>query len=209
MSTDPIAPDTKDWTWTTQRRCAECGFDASTVAAADLGDLIPALTAPWQDVLTREDVRVRPQPTTWSPLEYAAHVHEVLDVFAGRFELVLSEDNPLLPNWDQDAASIEGDYAAQDPVVLAREIPERTTALVAILARFDGGGSPEGVRNLDENAGEACETSIFLWGRGAQRSDGAEFTALSLARYLVHDLAHHLHDVGAGDRLPASGAADA
>lgn len=201
---NPIVPDTKDWTWTTRRRCAECGFDASVVAAADLADLLASLTAPWQDVLVREDVGQRPEPTTWSPLEYACHIHEVLDVFAGRFELILAEDDPTLPNWDQDVASLDGAYAAQDPAVIAREIPERTTALVAVLARFDGTGHPEGVQDLYENAGKACETSIFLWGRRARRSDGAEFTALSLARYLVHDLAHHLHDVGAGDRVPRS-----
>lgn len=205
MSNVPMAPDTKDWTWTTQRRCAECGYDASTVAAADLGELIPALTAPWQDVLARADVRERPEPTTWSPLEYAAHVHEVLDVFAGRFELVLAKDDPILPNWDQDAASIEGDYASQDPARIAAEIPGRAAVLLAILARYDAAERPEGVQDLDENAGEACETFINLWGRGAQRSDGAQFTALSLVRYLVHDLAHHLHDVGAADQLPASG----
>lgn len=202
MSHDLIPPDTKDWTWTTQRRCAECGFDASTVTAADLADLIPALTAPWPDVLAREAVGQRPEPTTWSPLEYACHIHEVLEVFAGRFELILAEDDPALPNWDQDAAATEGNYGAQDPGRIAREIPERTATLVTVLARYDGGGRPERVQNLYENAGEAYDTSIFLWGRTAQRSDGAQFTGLSLARYLTHDLAHHLHDVGVGDRIP-------
>jgi len=32
------------------------------------------------------------------------------------------------------------------------------------------------------------------------RSDGATFTALTLGRYLLHDLAHHLHDVGLDPR---------
>ena len=34
------------------------------------------------------------------------------------------------------------------------------------------------------------------WARTGVRSDGAHFTVESLARYLVHDLVHHLHDVG-------------
>ena len=31
-----IVPDTKDWTWTLQRPCPDCGFDAGSVAAADI-----------------------------------------------------------------------------------------------------------------------------------------------------------------------------
>ena len=39
----PITPDTKDWTWVLDRPCPECGYDASTVAVADLRQ--PALRA--------------------------------------------------------------------------------------------------------------------------------------------------------------------
>lgn len=207
MSEDIIVPDTKDWTWTTQRRCQECGFDASAVSAIALPGLVPTLTTPWSDVLARGPVRDRPEPTTWSSLEYGCHVHEVLDVFAGRFELILAEDNPTLPNWDQDAASIDGDYARQDPARVAGEIPGRTAALLAVLARYEDGGALS-VLEPTEHAGTVHETPTPLWGRRAQRSDGAEFTALSLARYLVHDLAHHLHDVGADDRIPSGGGAN-
>lgn len=204
MSEDLIVPDTKDWTWTTQHRCQECAFDASGVAATELPGHLSALTAPWPEVLSHSEVRQRPEPTTWSPLEYGCHIHEVLDVFARRFELILAQDQPTLPTWDQDAASLEGDYARQDPLTIAEEIPGRTAALLAVLARFDGDRGPASVQDPYEKAGTAYETPTLLWGRGARRSDGAEFTSLSLARYLVHDLAHHLHDVGAGDRIPAS-----
>ena len=33
------------------------------------------------------------------------------------------------------------------------------------------------------------------WGRRARRSDGAEFTALTLCQYFLHDVIHHLWDV--------------
>lgn len=184
MAADPIVPDTKDWTWAAHRRCDECGFDASQVSPSALAAVLRGLTAPWREVLTRADVTVRPQPATWSPLEYACHVHEVLDVFTGRFSLILDEDSPALPNWDQDRAAIEGEYAGQDPERIAREIPERTEGLIAVLGGY---------------AGES------EWERAAIRSDGAAFTGLSLARYLTHDLAHHLSDVGAGDQIPPPG----
>ena len=111
---DPIVPDTKDWTWTTERPCAECGFDASAVTADQLPTLVRALTRPWARVLGDQEagaagLRDRPDPSTWSQLEYACHVHDVLEVFAGRFALVLAEEDPTLPNWDQDVATIDGD----------------------------------------------------------------------------------------------------
>ena len=34
------------------------------------------------------------------------------------------------------------------------------------------------------------------WLRRGRRSDGAAFTIESFSRYLVHDLVHHVHDVG-------------
>ncbi len=205
MTHEAIEPDTKDWTWTVERRCPECGFDASRIGAGELAAAVRDLTAPWPARLSAEDAHRRPVPTIWSPLEYACHIHEVLEVFRGRFELIAAEDNPALPNWDQDAAAIEGQYAAADPERIAREIPERAEDLVGALAAFgaeDAGG--QDVQNPYENAGEADETTTKIggggWGRTAVRSDGATFTALTLGRYLLHDLAHHLHDVGLDPR---------
>lgn len=202
MAADLIVPDTKDWTWTTERRCDDCGFDASRVAAADLPGLLQDLTEPWGEVLAGDGVAVRAEPTRWSPLEYACHVHEVLEVFAGRFDLILEQDAPTLPNWDQDAAATQHGYAAADASRIAGEIPERAAALVAVLDRY-GAPSGEGVDRPEDSAEQPRTPSP--WGRSAVRSDGAPFTALSLARYLTHDLAHHLHDVGLGDRIPSPG----
>ena len=35
------------------------------------------------------------------------------------------------------------------------------------------------------------------WGRSGRRSNGSEFTVLTLGQYFLHDVVHHLHDVGA------------
>jgi hypothetical protein len=40
--------------------------------------------------------------------------------------------------------------------------------------------------------------SFDQWHRPGRRSDGAKFTVESFARYLSHDLVHHLHDVTKG-----------
>jgi hypothetical protein len=87
--------------------------------------------------------------------------------------LMLTEDGPRYPNWDQDATALAGGYASQDPAVVAGELHD---AAEVIAARFDG------------VAGEQ-------WQRTGYRSDGAAFTIETFARYFVHDPVHHLNDV--------------
>ena len=86
---------------------------------------------------------------------------------------MLTQDDPLFSNWDQDATAIEKRYAEQDPATVAKEIVESGNALLAAFER---------VSNDD-------------WSRTGRRSDGAVFTVDSFARYLIHDPVHHLHDV--------------
>ncbi|WP_109473563.1 DinB family protein [Ornithinimicrobium cavernae] len=180
MTEDPIEPDTKDWTWTLTRPCPECGFDATQVAPEDVTTAVRSAVAPWAEVLTGERVTERPTPTTWSPVEYACHVRDVLTVFTGRFALAREQDDPAMGNWDQDVAAVEGRYAAELPERVAAQIPERADELLEVLA---------GYRGTD-------------WDRPVRRSDGVPFTGLTLARYLLHDLEHHLHDVGVRRRGP-------
>jgi len=173
MST--IEPDDKDWTWTLDRSCPDCGFDAAAVPPADVARLVTAYTDPWSDVLSREEVATRPDPSSWSPLEYACHVRDVCDLFADRVRLMLDEDGARFANWDQDATAVERRYAEQDPGAVATDL---TTAAARLAQAYAGLSGPE-------------------WERRGVRSDGSEFTVLSLGRYGLHDLAHHLWDVRA------------
>jgi hypothetical protein len=172
----PIEPDTKDWTWVLQRPCPECGLDLSTVAATQVADRLADNAVAWQAVLAGppDVVRARPSDSVWSPLEYACHVRDVFRVFDARFRLVAEEDDPLFANWDQDATAVEDHYDEQDPAVVSTELRESAEALVTTLRAIDGDG----------------------WSRPGRRSDGAAFTAATMALYLLHDPVHHLHDVG-------------
>src|ERR1700683_741425 len=97
-----IVPDTKDWTWVLQRPCPECGFDTSSFPVDQVPELILSNAASWHRVLTGPgDLRTRPAPGTWSPVEYGCHVRDVFRLFDRRLELMLSTDDPLFPNWDQ------------------------------------------------------------------------------------------------------------
>ena len=62
----------------------------------------------WIAELARPDVRERPAPGVWSPIEYACHVRDVHAVFARRVARMIAEDDPQFENWDQDAAALEG-----------------------------------------------------------------------------------------------------
>ena len=169
----PIVADTKNWTWVIERPCPECGFDARDYTDADIGRAIRDNAESWPAVLVRATVRVRPNDSTWSPLEYAAHVRDVLKIYRERLRLMVETDDPLFPNWDQDATAVEDAYNEQDP----EDVGTRLAANAADLADdFDA-----------LRAGQ--------WSRPGRRSDGASFTISSMSKYLVHDLVHHRWDV--------------
>jgi hypothetical protein len=175
MTAMSITPDTKDWTWVLQRRCPECGFESAAHEVSALPGLLETTTTSWTRVLARPDVSERPRPEVWSPLEYACHVRDVHVLFAERLRLMLEEDGPTFANWDQDATARERDYGSQDPEAVAAELAEAARAVAAIY---------ESVTEAERE-------------RRGLRSNGDGFTVESLGRYHLHDVVHHLHDVGA------------
>ncbi|MFN8077697.1 MAG: DinB family protein [Kineosporiaceae bacterium] len=174
-------PDDKDWTWVLERTCPECGFDAAALPRAELLATAGALARTWAGLLREggAELRVRPAPAVWSPAEYGCHVRDVYARTTARVAAMLSGDDPVFENWDQDATAIADRYWEQDPAVVAG-------ALLARAADLDATARPGGA-DLDD-AG---------WRRPGQRSNGSRFTVESLLRYTLHDVAHHLHDVGA------------
>jgi len=173
-ATAAIAPDDKDWTWTLRERCTDCGFTAAAVEAADIAGLVTASTDPWPAVLQRPDAGRRPTPSTWSPLEYACHVRDVCRLFEERLHLMLTQESPTFANWDQDETAVADRYGEQDPTVVAGELTAAGSSFAAAYAQVP----PDG------------------WGRTGIRSNGSEFTVLTLGQYGLHDLRHHLWDVG-------------
>jgi hypothetical protein len=168
-----ITPDTKNWTWVIEKPCPECGFDASTFEAADVAALVRANAVAWPAVLARADVRVRPDDATWSTLEYAAHTRDIFRLYDYRLHLMLDEDDPLYPNWDQDETAVAEKYNEQDPAVVSAELLEAAERIAASFAAVSG----------DQ------------WQRPGRRSDGVGFTVETFAKYFIHDPVHHLWDV--------------
>jgi DinB family protein len=135
--------------------------------------LLRANAGRWLVVLDHAVVRERPVPAVWSPLEYACHVRDVFLRYDQRLRLMLTQTDPLFPNWDQDATAVEQRYGEQDPARVADELRDAAEALARDFEQVSG---PE-------------------WARTGRRSDGAEFTVETFARYFIHDPIHHLYDV--------------
>ena len=169
-----ITPDTKDWTWVLERPCPECGFDASACPAPAVPGLVRGNAARWRRLVNGGTIRPgRPDAATWSSLEYTCHVRDVYRRYDDRVALMQSQDDPLFPNWDQDASAVEERYDEQDP---AQVVGELEASAEALALRLEG---------LDQDE----------WDRPGRRSDGASFTISTLARYMIHDPIHHLWDV--------------
>ena len=166
-----IEPDTKDWTWVLARPCLECGYDGALVTADEVAPRIRATIPVYRRALARPDAAVRTRDDRWSTLEYACHVRDVHKLYAYRLGLMLEQDDPLFPNWDQDDSS-DG-YADEDPAVVAEELAESAEEMAAAYESVQG----------DQ------------WQRTGRRSDDKEFTVESFSRYFLHDIEHHAWDV--------------
>lgn len=172
----PITPDTKDWTWVLDRRCPECGFGSHDVAFPEVPRMIRRTAQAWHTALaSRADVTARMSQDHWSTLEYGCHVRDVFRIFQARLALMLIQDDPQFPNWDQDKTAADNGYDRQDPAGVAIQLREAAERLAVDLE----------------------QAPVQSWGRTGRRGDGTRFTVDTLARYLIHEPIHHLHDVGA------------
>jgi hypothetical protein len=170
---EDVEPDTKDWTWVLARPCPQCGFDAAALRPTDVAGYIRRDAADWPTRLSRPAATTRPGPGVWSVLEYACHVRDVHRVFDHRVRLMLGEDRPRFPNWDQDETAVADDYASQQADTVAGELVAAANAVADTYATVP-----------DES-----------WSRPGVRSNGSEFTVASIAAYHLHDIVHHAWDV--------------
>ncbi|HEY2880517.1 class I SAM-dependent methyltransferase [Nocardioides sp.] len=169
----PLEPDTKDWTWVLDRPCDECGFEASAYDRPAIPRAFRQNAHVWFALLADPAAGERSRPDRWSTLEYACHVHDVHQIYHDRVSQMLAEDDPLFDNWDQDSSAEQGRYADQLPSIIG---PTLVAAAYAIGDLYDS-------------------VPPLSWQRPGRRSDGHTFTIESLARYQLHDVVHHLHDV--------------
>ena len=172
-----IEPDTKDWTWVLRGPLPGVRLSSRATSTAPISAGCCATTRrAGPPCCASRDATERPDEQTWSPLEYACHVRDVHLIFGERLDLMLEQDEPTFANWDQDVTAVEERYDLQDPAVVG---PELVAAAEAVAARYDA------IRDAPEET----------WARRGLRDNGSEFTVDSIARYHLHDVLHHSHDV--------------
>lgn len=167
----PVAGETVDWSFVVDDGCTQCAY--SPHPDEETSVRLRAAVRRWQVVLARPDVRDRPDPAVWSPLEYACHVSDMLRLLNERVDQMMAVNTPHFANWDQDQVAVERRYFWADPNATEANMVHQSHAVLLALSRVKG----------------------ELWTRSGQRSDGVEFTISSLCRFVVHDVEHHLHDV--------------
>jgi hypothetical protein len=171
--------------------CEECGWRAATVTTENAETTLRGLGRRYRAPLTRllptdpDDVlRRRPRVSTWSALEYAAHVRDVIAFWGGALHKLLNEDRPVSPRPDPsiaDEAADAGDYNALDPITTADEL----------------------AANADRMARKVATIRPDQWDRVIVLGD-EEMTAMAVVRKVAHEGAHHLLDIGRSLRAARS-----
>ena len=158
--------------------CDECGFEYDSVAVGDIGPRLRAGAAELVDVLrvaVDDDLRRRPAPGVWSPLEYTCHVRDVLEVQLGRVALAMVVDCPSFEPMQRDERPERLKYNAQDPVVVAEQLTDAAAALALVFERM-----------TDDHL---ARTVTYNWPEEMIRP------LRWVGRHTIHELLHHRLDI--------------
>lgn len=166
---------------TEQHVCESCDYAYTEITQGDALALVAGYPRRYREAvaaLTDADLRRRPDPETWSALEYLCHVRDVYSVHVERVTRALTEDNPLVDAMNNEARAARGDYNGQDRAQVLDDLEHNA-------ARF----------------AELVETvTPDQWPRPMTRRPGEQRTVLWLIRHATHEGVHHLHDI---DRIAA------
>ena len=116
--------------------CSECGLEYDEVPVDEVDARLASLGPNYRDRLVSGDppvarggLRNRPDLDVWTPLEYACHLRDLLEVQRARLALALSEECPTFAPMGREELVITRRYDEQDPVAVADQIDRRTEEL--------------------------------------------------------------------------------
>jgi DinB family protein len=160
--------------------CDECGYDYDELERRELA---PALRNGADELASSlrnaaAQVRTRPAPNVWSPLEYGCHVRDIFEVQRERIDLALRVDNPPFPPMGRDERAVRDRYNEQSLDVVLAALRERADELASVLEGLD-----------DE---EWTRTGIYNYPEPADR------TVEWIARHTLHEVRHHERDIDQG-----------
>ncbi|MFW6092113.1 MAG: DinB family protein [Actinomycetota bacterium] len=158
-------------------RCEECGFGydlgRAAQAGAEITDGAAALAA--MVAAAGTDVRSRRWPQTWSPLEYACHVRDMLLVQRERVLLARRKDRPSVEPMGRDERVEHDGYAEQEVADVARQLTDAARLFANVLARL---GDADWDRTMEYHYPGTAERSL-RW----------------VAVHTLHEVSHHTLDV--------------
>ena len=157
--------------------CDECGFAYDSIGVDGIGAALRDHAQRFADELTGE-VRTRPAADVWSPLEYACHIRDVMQIQIGRVARGLSEETPSFTPMAREERPARLRYNEQDPVVVREQILDAAAALADV---YDGMGAEQLSRTVTYNWPEEMVRPL-RW----------------VGRHTVHELVHHRMDVQRG-----------
>lgn len=159
--------------------CDECGFQYDSVPVADIGSALRSNAQMLIDALSSGgEVRSRPEPDVWSPLEYACHVRDVMQIQIGRVARGLAEETPSFEPMQREERPGRLRYNEQDPVVVREQVLDAAGALADV---FDG---------LSQD--QLARTVTYRWPVEMIRP------LRWVGRHTVHELVHHRGDIERG-----------
>jgi hypothetical protein len=168
------------WQWARAQtdRCPQCGQHPAAMDRAVLGRELVGSAGSWRNFLLKADdtyLRTSPGPGIFSPIQYGAHVRDIVRVYGDRIVLMLEGENPVFPQFNP-AEDVWDSYNRLDTEELADDLEAQARRLARIL---------EDLRPED-------------WSRTMTRDGGSDgvfqFTVAGLASYAVHEAHHHLLD---------------
>ena len=153
--------------------CGECGFDYDSIDPTGIAEALRAHAERFVDVGFAGTTR--PADDVWSPLEYACHLRDVLQIQIGRVARGLAEDTPRFEPMGRDERPARLRYGEQDPEVVGFQILEGAAALADVFAAM-----------TDEHL---ARTVTYNWPEKMIRP------LRWVGRHTVHELVHHRLDV--------------
>lgn len=163
--------------------CDGCGFDATAYTHADLLGTLRALAPMWRTMVEGIDTSVltaRPEPGTWSAIEYAAHSRDITGAMGYLAHLALSQDHPQL------AGPAPATPEPEVPATIAAAITELDKNVARLNAKCSAIGAHDWARPITLGP----DTVDVSW----------------LVGHAVHDATHHVRDVARGLHTLGAGA---